>query len=68
VIWGGGEDGKLTRRLVYGGVTQAGKRDGDDAVRGRWRPISGPGSTRVMVWSSRRWRLGRTVGGEWWHR
>jgi hypothetical protein len=35
VIWGGGEDGKLTRRLVYGGVTRAGKRDGDGAVRGR---------------------------------
>jgi hypothetical protein len=49
VIWGGGEDGKLTRRLVYGGATRAGKRDGDGAVRGRGWPIPGLGSTRATV-------------------
>jgi hypothetical protein len=62
VSWGGGEDGKLTRRLVYDGVTRAGKRDGDNAVRGRGWPIPGPGNTRAAVWSSRRWRAG-TDGG-----
>jgi hypothetical protein len=35
VIWDGGEDGKLTRRLIYDDATRAGKRDGDSAVQGR---------------------------------
>jgi hypothetical protein len=68
VIWGGGEDRKLTRRLVYGGATRAGKRDNDGVVRGRGQPIPCLGSTRATVWSSRRWRPGRTVDGECWHR
>jgi hypothetical protein len=68
VIWGGGEDGKLTKRLVYNCATRAGKRDGDGMVRGRGRPIPSLGSTRVTVWSSRRWRPSRMVDGECWHR
>jgi hypothetical protein len=64
VSWGGGEDGKLTRRLVYDSMTQAGKRDGDDAVRGRGWSIPGSGNTRAAVWPSRRWRPGRTVDVE----
>jgi hypothetical protein len=67
VIWGGVEDEKLTRRSVHGGATRAGKHDGDDVVRGQGRPIPGLGSTRAMVWSSRRWCQGRTVDGEGWH-
>jgi hypothetical protein len=49
VIWGSGEDGMLTKRLVYGGTTRAGKHDSDNVVQGRGRPIPGPGSTRAMV-------------------
>jgi hypothetical protein len=45
-IWGGGEDWKLTRRSVHGGVTQTEKHDGDDAVRvqgGRFWVWGAPG-------------------------
>jgi hypothetical protein len=59
VIWGGGEDGKLTRRSVHDDATQVGKHDGDDAVRGRGRPVLGLGSTRATMWSLRRWKPGR---------
>jgi hypothetical protein len=55
---GGGEDGKLTRRSVHGGVSQVRKHDGDDAVRGRGRPVAGSGSIRTTLGSLRRWQLG----------
>jgi hypothetical protein len=45
-IWGGGEDWKLTKRLVHGGMTRTGKHDGDDSVRvqgGRFRVRGAPG-------------------------
>jgi hypothetical protein len=58
-IWGSGEGGKLTGRLVHGGATWAEKHDGDGAVRGQGRPVLGLGSIRTTLGSSRRWRPGR---------
>jgi hypothetical protein len=53
-IWGGEEDGKLSRRSLHGGVTQVGKHDSDGMVRGQGWPVLGLGSTRAILGSSRR--------------
>jgi hypothetical protein len=63
VIWGGEEDGKLTRRSVHGGKTQAGKHDDDSTVRGRGWPVLGLGSTNAMLGSSGRCRADRRRAG-----
>jgi hypothetical protein len=39
VIWGGWEDGKITRRSVHGGRTRAGKHADDGAVWGQGGPF-----------------------------